>query len=116
VSEVEVLNFLKKSLGIVIKRLEESGVLSLPSFPDHSFVPELVVDDAGVSLPTDGLLYKVKVTGDYPVYLNIDRPVGNEYKVVFPGSYYLIPRAGKTLYLKAPQGFKTKVSIEVLKG
>lgn len=49
-SEVEILNFLKKSLGIIIKRLEETGVVSLPSFLDHSFIPELTVDVIGLSI------------------------------------------------------------------
>ncbi len=114
-SGVEILNFLKKSLGVIIKRLEEEGVLSEPTFMDHNFIPEVDVTDAGVSLQIPGLLYKVKVVGDYPVYLNIDRPVGSEYKVVYPGSYYVIPRTGTTLYLKAPSGFSTKVAIEVLR-
>jgi hypothetical protein len=116
VSGVELLNFLKKSLGIIIKRLEEGGVLAEPSFRDHGFVPEVEVTDAGVDLAVPGLVYKVKVTGEYPVYLNINRPVSEEeYKVVWPGSYYVVPRAGAKLYLKAPAGYKTKVAIEVLR-
>jgi len=116
VSGVEILNYLKKSLGIITKRLEESGVVSLPSFLDHSFVPELTVDDAGVKLNLSGMVYKVKVMGDYPVYLNIDRPItSNEYTVIFPGSYKIIHRSASSIYLKAPSGFTTKVSIEVLR-
>jgi hypothetical protein len=116
VSEVEILNFLKKSLGIIIKRLEESGVVSLPSFLDHSFIPELTVDDVGVQLNLSGMVYKLKVIGDYPVYLNIDRPItSSEHTVIFPGSYKIIPRSASTIYLKAPSGFTTKVSIEVLR-
>jgi len=115
VSGVEVLNFLKKSLGIIIKRLEEEGVLTSTSYTDHSFIPELEVTDAGIDLAIPGLVYKIKVVGDYPVYLNIDRPIGEEYKVVYPGSYYVIPRTGVKVYLKAPSGFKTKVAIEALR-
>jgi hypothetical protein len=116
VSGAEVLNFLKRSLGIIIKRLEEEGILSSPSFKDHSFIPELEVTDAGVDLAIPGLVYKVKVVGDYPVYLNIDRPISREeYKIVYPGSYYVIPRIGAKVYLKAPSGFKTKVAIETLR-
>ena len=114
-SGVEVLNFLKKSLGIIIKRLEEEGVLTSTSYTDHSFIPELEVTDAGIDLAIPGLVYKIKVVGDYPVYLNIDRPIGEEYKVVYPGSYYVIPRTGVKVYLKAPSGFKTKVAIEALR-
>jgi hypothetical protein len=47
------------------------------------------------------------------VYVNVDRPVGGEYKVVWPGSYALIPRVGSRLYLRAPQGFRTRVAVEV---
>ena len=114
-SGVEVLNFLKKSLGIIIKRLEEEGVLTSTSYTDHSFIPELEVTDAGIDLAIPGLVYKIKVVGDYPVYLNIDRPIGEEYKVVYPGSYYVIPRIGAKVYLKAPSGFKTKVAVEALR-
>jgi hypothetical protein len=115
VSGAEILNFLKKSLGIIIKRLEEEGVLASTSYTDHSFIPELEVTDVGVDLAIPGLLYKIKVVGEYPVYLNIDRPVGDEYTVVHPGSYYVIPRAGVKVYLKAPQGFKTRVRVEALR-
>jgi len=115
VSGVEILNFLKKSLGIITKRLEEGGVLSTPSFKDHTFIPELEVDDRGLSLPINGLVYKVKVVGDYPAYINVDRAVTDyEYVPVFPGEYYVIPRRGNVLYVKAPAGFRTKVRIEAL--
>ena len=114
-SGVEILNFLKKSLGIIIKRLEEEGVLTSTSYTDHSFIPELEVTDAGIDLAIPGLVYKIKVVGDYPVYINIDRPISDEYKVVYPGSYYVIPRIGAKVYLKAPSGFKTKVAVEALR-
>jgi hypothetical protein len=111
VSTVELLNYLK--------RLAQGGLLAAlimtPSSRDHSFVPELEVTDAGVELPLFGLIYKVKVVGDYPVYVNIDRPVGEEYTVVYPGSYYIIPRAGFKLYLRAPAGLRTRVRVEVLR-
>jgi len=115
VSEVEILNFLKKSLGIIIKRLEEEGVLASTTYTDHGFIPEIEVTDTELDIPISGAIYKIKVIGDYPVYLNIDRPVTDEYIVVYPGSYYVIPRAGAKLYLKAPQGFRTKVRVEVLR-
>lgn len=115
VSKAEVFNFLKKSLGIIIKRLEEGGVFSKLSFSDHNFIPELVVDSSGLSIPLAAMMYKIKVVGDAPVYINIDRTVGNEYSVIWPGSYKVIPRAGSTLYLKAPEGFSTRVAIEALR-
>ena len=118
-SEVEILSFLKKALGIITKRLEETGTLASDSYTEHLFVPRLVVDDAGVSitLPFTGLRIKVRVPPDAPapVYINIDRPVTDtEYRVVFPGTGYDIPRKASTIYLKAPQGFATYVDLEVL--
>jgi hypothetical protein len=116
VSSVEVLSFLKKSLGIIIKRMEEEGVVVLPVFSDHRFIPEVDVDDRGAELDLPGLVYKVKNIGDVPFYLNIGRPVTDtEYTVVFPGSYYVIPRASGKVFLKAPAGFKAKVRVEVLR-
>jgi len=35
VSSVEILNYLKKSLGIIIKRLEETGILTVPPFTSN---------------------------------------------------------------------------------
>jgi hypothetical protein len=116
VSGVETLNFLKKSLGVIIKRLESAGVVSLPSFADHSFVPELEVDDVGVSLPINGMVFKVRNVGDAPVLVNLDRPVGEEYLRVWPGTYRVIPRISSTVHLKAPAGYRTRVEVEVLKG
>lgn len=114
-SEIEILSFLKKSLGIIIKRLEETGVIANPSFLDHKFVPELVVPDTEITYPLSAMLYKIKVIGDYPVYFNIDRPISTEYSIIFPGSYKVIPRIGNTLFLKAPTGFTTEVMIEALR-
>jgi len=114
VSSVEVFQFLKRNIGIIIRRLEESGVLSTPSYLDHVFMPSVEVSDAGVELSVRGLLYKVRVVEGSPVYVNVDRPVGGEYTIVYPGSYKVIPRAGSKLYLKAPSGYSSVVSVEVL--
>ncbi len=115
-SSVEVLSFLKKSLGIIIKRLEEEGVIALPVFSDHKFLPPIEVTDAGVELDLPGLVYKVKNIGDVPFYLNIGRPVtDDEYTVVFPGSYYVIPRASGRIFLKAPKGYTARAKVEVLR-
>jgi len=116
VSNVEVLNFLKKSLGIIIKRMEEEGVIALPVFSDHRFLSPIEFDDKGVELDLPGLVYKVKNIGDVPFYLNIGRPVTDEeYTVVFPGSYHIIPRASGRVFLKAPKGYTARAKVEVLK-
>jgi len=116
VSSVEVLGFLKKSLGIIIKRMEEEGVVTLPVFSDHRFLPDIEVGDAGVELDLPGLVYKVKNIGDVPFYLNIGRPVSDEeYTVVFPGSYHVIPRASGRVFLKAPRGYTARARVEVLR-
>jgi hypothetical protein len=113
---VEVLSFLKKSLGIIIKRLEEEGVVVLPVFSDHRFIPKVEFDDRGVELDLPGLVYKVKNIGDTPFYLNIGRPITDEeYTVVFPGSIYIIPRASGRVFLKAPRGYSAKAVVEVLR-
>ncbi len=115
-SSVEVLNFLKKSLGIIIKRMEEEGVITLPVFSDHRFLPPIEVSDAGAELDLPGLVYKVKNIGDVPFYLNIGRPVTDEeYTVVFPGSYHIIPRASGRIFLKAPAGYTARAKVEVLR-
>jgi hypothetical protein len=116
VSSVEILSFLKKSLGIIIKRLEEEGVVALPVFSDHQFLPPIEFDESGVELDLPGLVYKVKNIGDVSFYLNIGRPITDtEYAVVHPGSYYIIPRASGRLFLKAPKGYKAKAKVEVLR-
>jgi hypothetical protein len=115
VSGVEILNYLKKSLGVITKIIEESGVVVLPGFADHSFTPLVKVPDTGVALEVSGRLVKVKNIGDAPVYANFDRPVGSEYTVVFPGSYILVPRLTQYVHLKAPTGYTATVSVEVLR-
>jgi hypothetical protein len=116
VSSVEVLSFLKKSLGIMIKRMEEEGVITLPIFSDHRFIPDIEVSDRGVELNLPGLVYKVKNIGDVPFYLNISRPITDEeYTVVFPGSYHIIPRASGRVFLKAPAGYTARARVEVLR-
>lgn len=114
-SGVEILSYLRKSLGVITKIIEESGVVVLPGFADHSFYPLVRVTDTGVALEVSGRLVKVKNVGDAPVYANFDRPVGSEYTVAFPGSYILVPRLTQYVYLKAPTGYSTVVSVEVLR-
>ncbi|MEM1672371.1 MAG: hypothetical protein QXT86_10015, partial [Archaeoglobaceae archaeon] len=93
-SSVEILNYLKKSLGIIIKRLEESGVVSMPTARDHLFVPEIDVDDRGTSISVGGFVHYIKVHPGYsPVKFNLDRPVTDtEYSVVHPGVVKVVSR------------------------
>ncbi|MEM4531658.1 MAG: hypothetical protein QXY39_07310 [Thermofilaceae archaeon] len=116
-SSVELLHYLKKNLGIIIKRLEESGVIAIPTARDHLFIPEVEVDDTGVSLDVNGFLHYIKVPADYqPVKFNLDRPVTDgEYSVVYPGVAKMVSRIARTLYLKAPAGQRTKAIVEVLR-
>jgi hypothetical protein len=114
--ELEILNFLKKSLGVIIKKMEEDGVVALPVFVDHRFLPEVVISDTGLELRLPGLIYKIKNIGDVPFYLNIGRPITDtEYTVVFPGTYHIIPRSSGRVFLKAPKGYTAKARIEVLR-
>jgi len=116
VSSVELLNFLKKSIGVIIKKIEEEGVLAVLSARDHRFIPELHVVDKQVRVDLPAYIYKIKVLDDIPVYYNVDRPITpTEHSVVFPGEYTIIPRIGERLYLKAPDGFTTRVRVEVLR-
>lgn len=116
-SSLETLNFLRKSLGIIIKRLEETGVLAYTVGKDHTFIPEVSVDDAGVELPVEGFLYSIRVHPDSaPVKFNIDRPVSDtEWSAVFPGTIKKVSRIASRLYLKAPLGQKSLVDVEVLR-
>lgn len=117
VSSVEILNYLKKNLGIIIKRLEESGVIAMPAARDHLFIPEVDVDDRGTSISVRGFLHYIKVHPEYsPVKFNLDRPVTDtEYSVVHPGVTKIISRISDKLYLKAPIGQRSKVTVEVLR-
>jgi len=116
-SGVEILSFLKRNIGIIIKRLEESGVLVVPAARDHLFVPELEVDERGVSIEVNGFIHYVKVHEGYsPVKFNLDRPVTDrEYSVVHPGVVKVLSRTARTLHLKAPMGQVSKVTVEVLR-
>ncbi len=113
---VELYSFLRKSLGIIQKKLEEEGVLTLSVSLEHRFMPVLDVTDRETCVDVRGFVYKVKVTGDYPVYFNLDRPItDNEYAVVFPGSYIVVNRLANKLCLKAPTGYTTSVKVDVLR-
>jgi hypothetical protein len=121
VSEVEILNFLKKSLGIIIKRLEEEGVvitanvLSL-SAPEHMFLPEVIVDENGTYIDVNGAMaVKLKNLSNYPCFLNIDRPVSDEeYAVIPPQSMFLIGRKSSRIYLRAPIGHTCLIKVDAL--
>jgi len=114
VSEVEILNYLKKALGIIIKDLEEKGVVV--SAPDHVFYPEIIVDDVGTSVDVGGgVVFKLKNLSNYPCYVNLDRPVtDSEYAVIPPNSVYVIARRAGRVYLRAPLGHSCLIKIDVL--
>ncbi len=115
-SGVEILNYLKKSLGVITKILEKKGALVSVTATEHLFLPFTEVSDAGAELDVSGFLYEIRNVGDYPVYYNLDRPVTDfEYDVVFPGSIKIVGRVASKLYLKAPEGFKTRVKVNVLR-
>lgn len=116
-SSVEILNFLKRNIGIIIKRLEETGVIVLPAASDHTFYPELEVDENGRAVPVNAFLSSIEVDKDsQPVKVNFDRPVTDyEYTIVWPGTIKKVARFTSTLYLKAPKGHTSKVRLEVLR-
>ena len=116
-SGVELLALLKKQLGIITKRLEETGVLAIPAAGDHTFIPEVEVTDAGVELPVDGFLYSIRADPNYaPVKFNLDRPVtASEYSVAFPGAIKVVSRIASKIHLKAPDGQTARVRVEALR-
>lgn len=105
------------SLMDELNRLEVGIAPTAPVARDHVFIPEVEVDDVGVSLNVDGFVYYIKVHPDTaPVKFNLDRPVTDtEFSVVFPGMVKVISRVATTLYLKAPTGQTSRVTVEVLK-
>ncbi|MEM3120736.1 MAG: hypothetical protein QXK11_07325 [Pyrobaculum sp.] len=105
------------SLMDELNRLEVGIAPTAPVARDHAFIPEVEVDDVGVSLNVDGFVYYIKVHPDTaPVKFNLDRPVTDtEFSVVFPGMVKVISRVATTLYLKAPTGQTSRVTVEVLK-
>lgn len=114
--DVEIINILKKNLGIIIKRLEDSGVVVSETASDHTFIPDISVDENGVEIDINGFLYSIKVNPNYSaVKFNIDRPItSTEYSTVLPGSYKIISRRAEKLYLKAPAGSTSLVTVEAL--
>ena len=115
-SSVELLHYLKRNLGIVIKRLEETGVVA-NIFRDHLFKPQIAVTDAGSVLPVNAFIHRISVAPDSaPVKFNLDRPVTDEeYSVVYPGVVKVISRLADKLYLKAPLGQTSLVTVECLR-
>jgi hypothetical protein len=91
-------------------------LMNLISAPEHIFIPELEVPDYGVEVDVDGFLILVKVPYDKPpVKMNLDRPVTNEYTVVYPGMGKIIGRFTRKLYLQAPTGYSSKAVVEALR-
>lgn len=117
-SNIELASYLKKQLGLILKRLEETGVVAVPAATDHAFIPEIVVPDSGMVLPIHGFLYSISVDKDsQPCKFNLDRPVTQtEYSIIYPGTVKKIWRLASNLYLKAPSGQTSKITVEVLKG
>jgi len=114
VSEVEILNFLKKALGIIIKDLEEKGVVI--TAPEHRFYPEVIVDENGTSVDVSGAVaWKLKNLSNYPCFMNVDRPVTDtEYAVIPPQSVFVIARRADRVYLKAPLGHTCLIKVDAL--
>ena len=115
-SSVEILGYLKRQLGIITNRLEEVGVIVNP-YDDHVFRPSLTVTDQGTVLEVNGLVHRISVAPDSaPVKFNLDRPVTDtEYSVVFPGTIKVISRRAQNVYLKAPLGSTSTVTVECLR-
>jgi hypothetical protein len=123
VSGVELLNVGKKILG-KLPKTEFSAfdypldrLMNLIAAPNHLFKPEIDVTDVGVEVPTSGFLILIKVPPDgRPVKANFDRPItADEYTVVYPGVVKVVGRMTDVLYLKAPQGYSSKATVEVLR-
>jgi len=116
VSTVELLNYLKKSLGIIIKKIEEEGVLASPSFRDHAFLPEIRVTDRGVAVDVrGGAVLKLKNLSNHPCFFNLDRPVSlEEHGVVPPMSCFVVARRADRVYLKAPMGQECTIKVDAL--
>ncbi len=120
---VETLNVLKKILGKLPKTSLSSYdypidiIIKLIAPPEHVFIPNLVVDDRGLSVRIDGFIHYLKVEPNYaPCKFNIDRDVTDrEYSVVFPGTIKVVSRYASKIYLRAPQGQTSCVTIESLK-
>ena len=106
-----------QDIGIIVKRFEEIGVLATVTARNHTFKPEVEVTDEGVELPIEAFIYSIKAHPNYaPVKFNLDRPVtSTEYSVVYPGVIKIISRYASTIYLKAPMGQVSYVTIEALR-
>jgi hypothetical protein len=122
-SGVELLNVGKKILGRLPKTTFSQydypfdRLMNLLAAPNHLFKPEIEVPDTGIEVETSGFLILIKVPPDgRPVKANFDRPItADEYTVVYPGVVKVVGRMTNTLYLKAPQGYSSKATVEVLR-
>jgi len=112
---VDLLHYLKRNLGIIIKRLEESGVIATPTARDHTFKPDVEVTDAGVEIPVEGFIYSIKAK-DADIKYNIDRPVTDtDYDVAWRDTIVIISRMGSKIYAKAPAGQTGRLWVKSLK-
>jgi len=121
-SAVEELHVLKRILGRLPKTEFSSHdrpldrLMDFIAPPDHVFYPEVKVTDEGVALDVNGFVISIRADPNYaPVKFNLDRPVDNEYSVVWPGVIKIINRLTNKVYLKAPQGQVSVVRIEALR-
>lgn len=120
---VEELNVLKKILGRLPRTQFSSydepldRLMDFIAPPDHLFIPELTVTDSGTEVEANAFVYYIKADQNYaPCMFNLDRPVtGTEYSIVFPGIIKVIGRNASKLYLKAPLGHTSKVTVEMLR-
>ena len=122
-SSVELLNIGKKILGKLPKTVFSEydypldRLMDLIAPRDHVFYPLVEVGAEGKVLNVDAFVHRISVDPtSAPVKFNIDRPVTDqEYSVVFPGVVKVISRLAGKVYLKAPLGQTSKVTVECLK-
>jgi len=105
----------ESTLSLILNKLD-SGI-SVNMFKDHTFYPEILVDDQGIEIDVNGFLHKISVSTDSaPVKFNLDRPITDtEFSVVFPGTVKIISRLTGKIYLKAPLGQTSKVTLECMR-
>lgn len=117
----ELLNWVKKILGKLPKTefskydYPLDRLMNLISAPNHLFKPELTVTDVEQPVIVNGFLTAIKAR-DAPVKANFDRHVSvDDYTTVWTDTIKMIARITETVYLQAPAGQVSKVTLEALK-